>query len=220
MAKKLKVRSRSLLIGHGMLMLSLGMALFFLSTLISDPHFEKIGYVAANALTAACLLIPASVFTVFAKRLRHPRPMVVYLSVCALSIACWVTFWFVQFSPVDVPSLALLAGLHGVFWSLWYVRLALNFKGYPVKATLLSILAASMPFLGAILATQAELSPVRAVTMVAGYAMYIGISTLSMTVYLFRECADEAELPAAEPVQHGIRQVPARVFAETESMAS
>lgn len=220
MAKKWRVQSRPLLVGHGLLMLCLGMVLFFLSSLISDPHLEKMGYAAANVVTTGCLLIAASVFLVFARRLRHPRPMVVYLWVSALSVACWVTFWFVQSSPVDIPLLALLAGMHGVFWSLWYVRLALNFQGYPAKAILLSILAATMSFLGAILATQAELSQIRAVLIVAGYTTYVGIATLCMAVYLFRECAEEAELPAAEAAHHGIRQVAARVFAETESMAS
>jgi len=220
MASNWKVRSRVFLAGHGLLMLFLGMALFLISNLMSDPLFERSGYAAANMITAIGLMIPASAFLVSASRRRHSRPLFVYLWVSALSIATWVTFWFVQSFPRNMPLLVLLAGLHGIFWSIWYVRLAYKFQGHPVKATLLSIIAAAMSFVGMILATEAGPSLIHAVAIVAGYALYVGTTTLGVTVYLFRESAVEVELTKAEVVPHGIRQVPARAFTETESMAS
>jgi len=220
MAWNRRVLGRALMAGHGLLMLCLGMALFIVSNLMSDPLFEKSGYAAANVVTALGLLIPVSAFLVSARRLRHSRPLFVYLWVSALSIVCWATFWFAQSSPMNMPLLVLLAGLHGIFWSLWYVRMAYRFQASSSKAILLSIIAAAVSFLGMILATEAGASLVHAVATVAGYAIYIGISTLGVTLYLFRESAMEVELMKTEVVPRGVRQVPVRAFAETESMAS
>ena len=185
---------RHFLMGHGVLMLCLGIALCFLGSLMADPSFDALGYTIAVVLTALCLLISGVYLGVLENRAGHRRPVGIYLLAGALSIACWLIFWLIQSVPTDLRLLVLLAGLHGLFWGLWYVRLALHFQAYARKAVLLSVLAATTSSLGIILATQSQLSKLSAVTAVACYTMFIGIQILLTTMYLYRECGTEGEL--------------------------
>jgi hypothetical protein len=191
---------RNLLMGHGVLMLCLGMALFSLGSLMTNPMLDELGYTITVVLTALCLLITGVYLGVLANRARHRRPVAIYLLIGALSTACWLIFWLIQSAPLDIRLLVLLAGLHGLFWGLWYMRLAFHFQAYPRKAVVLCVLAGTTASLGIILATQSQLSKLSAVTAVACYAMFIGVQILLTTAYLYRECETEGELlPGSSP---------------------
>lgn len=185
---------RIFLMGPGVLMLCLGMALFSLGSLMANPMLDKLGYTMTVVLTALCLLIAGVYLWVLENRARHRHPVPIYLLVGAFSIVCWLIFWLIQSAPLDIRLLVLLAGLHGLFWGLWYVRLALHFQAYAKKAVVLSVLAATTSSMGIILATQSELTQLSAVTVVACYMTFIGIQILLTTVYLYRECSTGGEL--------------------------
>jgi len=191
MAKTWKVRRNALLMGHGALMLCLGMALCSLGSAMSNPVLDELGYAIAVVLTALCLLIPGVFFGVFAKKVRPP--IVTYLGVGALSIASWLIFWLIQSAPSDLRFLVLLAGLHGLLWSLWYVKLAFSFQACPTKAALLCVLAATTSFLGIVLATQSQFSKLSAVTAVGCYTLFIGVQILLTTTYLYRSIETQEE---------------------------
>jgi hypothetical protein len=191
---------RHFLMGHGVLMLCLGIALSLIGSLMADPLFDALGYTMAVVLTALCLLISGGYLGVVENRAGQRRLADIYLLAGALSIYCWLIFWLIQSAPMDLRLLVLLAGLHGLFWGLWYVRLALHFQAYARKAVVLSVLAATTSFIGIILATQSQLSKLSAVTVVACYMTFIGIQILLTTAYLYRECGTGGELlPESSP---------------------
>ena len=187
---------RHCLMGHGVLMLCLGIALCSLGSLMTNPMVDESGYTVAVVLTALCLLITGLIayLGALANRARHLRQVAIYLLVGAFSIACWLIFWLIQSAPVDIRLLVLLAGLHGLFWGLWYVRLAFHFQAYPRKAAVLCVLAGTTSSLGIILATQSQLTEINAVTAVACYTMFIGVQILLTAAYLYRECETAGEL--------------------------
>ena len=193
---------RQYLFGQGLLMLCLGTALFVISSIMANPAFEVSGYVIAVLLVASCLLLNGVYHGVLASRVRPRLPIRIYLIACALSIACWLTFWLIESAPMEISLLAILAGTQGLFWSMWYMRLAFRLQANFKKAVLLSILAASTSFLGIILATQSHLSKISSVTGVACYTAFIGAQVLLTSIYVFRECgADEAAQAANATVQ-------------------
>lgn len=197
MAKTLKV-GRHFLLGQGVLMLCLGMALSALGSVMANPTLEGPGYAIAIVLTSLFLVIPGAYLVLLANRGRFHRPITTYLLAAAFSFVCWLSFWLIQSAPFDPPLLlVMLAGLHGLVWGLWYLRLAFHFKVYKRKAALLCVLGATTSFLGIVFATQPQLSRLGAVTAFACYAMFIGVQVLLTTGYLYRECAAEEQLQPA-----------------------
>jgi len=127
---------RRSLMGHGALMLCLGLATCTLATLMTRSEFGELGYAVAVVLSISSLSIMGTYFSLLALAERSYCPIANYLTVLLLSIACWFLFWFLGSAPTDLRLLTLLAGAHGVVWSLWYVRLALYFGALPKKAFL------------------------------------------------------------------------------------
>lgn len=178
--------STPFVMGHGVFMLCLGMALCSLGSLMTNPRVEVLGYSVAVFLTALCLLAPALIvgIGVLANGIWHRREFYIYLWVGVFSVVCWLVFWLNRLAPLDM--LVLLAGLHGLFWGIWYVGLAFHLQVSPLKAGLLCVLAGITSAIGIILSTQSNLSDISAVTAVACYTSWIGIQTLLTVPYLFR----------------------------------
>jgi FtsH-binding integral membrane protein len=189
---------RRYLIGHAALMLALGMALFALGSLMTTPVHRDLSYAVALGLTFLCLLATSAYLGVLTFRERHRRLLTAYLLTGALSISCWLIVWMIQSAPSDLRLLAILAGLHGLFWGLWYVRLAFHFPASPRKMVPLCVLAAALTALGVIIATQSELSRLNATTAVACYSAFIGLQILLTTLYLNRDCDTSRETVSAE----------------------
>lgn len=192
---------RHYLTGHGALMLCLGLATCTLASLMTSSTFAKLGYAIALALSATCLLVVGIYLGARMVAERSHYPIMNYLIVGVMSIACWLLFWLLGSAPTDLRLLTLLGGMHGVVWTLWYVRLAFNMKAFPRKAAFLSILAATTSFLGIALATESELTQLSAASIAAYYTLVIGIEILVTTVYLYREFEMEAVSPQRIPVR-------------------
>ena len=187
MAKVCKVGT-PFVMWHGVLMLGLGIALFFLGSLMTTPRFEASGYIAAVFLTAACLLAPAMVACVriLENAAWRSRRFYVYLLAGMPLMACWLVYWLRQSDPLDINLLGLLAGLHGIFWGVWYARLAFHLKADTRKAAMLCILAGTTSAIGIVLAARPQLTTTVSVTAVACYAMFLGVQILLTAPYLFR----------------------------------
>jgi hypothetical protein len=192
MAKTLKVANH-LLTWHGALMLCLGMALSTLGSVMVNPTHTESGYAIAAVISAVCLLVAGVYLGVVEARSRLRRSAAMYLLIGVPPIACWLMFWLFQSATSDIRLLGLIAGMHGLFWGLWYLRLAFRFQTYPIKAVVLCALGAITTCIGIILATQADLSQLGAVTAVAVYMTFIGIQILMTAVFLHRECEAEKE---------------------------
>ncbi len=210
MVRAWKVRT-PFLMWHGVLMLCLGMALYFLGSFMTTPKVEALGYSVAVLLTALCLLGPGIIACI--KGIAHgawrSRKSYIYMLAIVASLACWLVFWINQSTPLDIHLLVLLAGLHGIFWGMWYLGLAFRLQGQTRKVGLLCLLAGTTSAVGLVLATQSQLTDTIAVVAVACYTTWIGVQILLTAPYLFRDLerkADE-EILADRPVQVEQRQL-------------
>jgi len=167
---------------------------------MSDPAFLESGNEIATVLTALCLLIPAAFFWVIPQGINR-RTMALNVLVASSLIGCWLILWLLQSRPSDLLFLVLLGGLHGVFWSMWYMRLASIFHANAKKASLLCVLAATTSLPGIVLATQSHIGTLTAVTELAWYALFIGIQILLTSMYLYRESQAETGLQAERVLQ-------------------
>jgi hypothetical protein len=188
MSDTLKIGSYSLT-KHGVLMIGLGTAVCALGSLMATPIYEQIGYVVAAALTALCLLVACVPLGMRENRTRPQRLITGYLIAGASSIVCCLMFWLIQSASVDLRVLGILAGLLGLFWGSWYVRLAFQFQSNSIKALILCTLAATTSSLGIMLATRTGLSRLITVTMVGCYMIMLGIQIYLTAAFLHREYA-------------------------------
>ena len=192
MANTWKVGGLSL-VRQGMLMLCLGMSLCVLGSLMANPDYDALCYGLAAGMSSVCLLIAGVNGGVPTKMTRLGRPVAVYLVVGASVITCWLIFWLFQSALTDIRLLVVIAGLHGLFWGLWYVKLAFHFQSYSGKAIVLCVLAGATSSLGIVLATWSGLSKLSAVTTVACYMTYMGIQIFLTAVLLHRESEAEKD---------------------------
>ena len=192
MANTWKVGSHWLA-GHGVLMLCLGMTLSALGSIMANPMHAELGYTLSTALTALCLLVAGVYFGVQEAKAYLGRSGAKYVLLAASLIVCWLMFWLIQSASLDIRLLAFLAGLHGLLWGVWNLRLAKRFQAYPGKAAVLCVLAGTTSAVGIILATWSSLSEISAVTAVACYMTFIGIQILVTTALLHRRLEAERE---------------------------
>jgi len=202
MVKGWKVGHRFLL-GHGVFMLCVGMALCSLGSFMTNPKVEALGYIVAVSLTAMCLLGQALVAGIgmLANGAWRRRELYIYFLVGIFSVVCWLVFWLYRLAPLDL--LVLLAGLYGLFWSMLYIGLTFHLHASPRKTGVLCVLAATTSVIGILLSTQSNLSDVSAVTAVACYLTWIGIQALLTAPYLYRNWENR---PAGGTLSGGMAQ--------------
>jgi hypothetical protein len=154
---------------------------------MTRPAGEELGYLLAEVFTGFCLL-GASVFLgVMRAKTESPRNAAIYLFAWTASIVLWFVCWLFQPATQDFPLLLSLAGLHGLFWGLWCVGLALNFRSLKVRAFILCTSGGVTCSLGIILATRSGISRLSAVTAAACYLLFLGTQTIFTAVLLHRE---------------------------------
>jgi len=178
--------------------LFLGMSLFVLASAMANPAFENVCYAIAVILVASFLLTNAVFHGIQASRER-PGSSAVYFIAFASSVACWLIFWLIEQASLEIRLLSLSAGMLGLFWSLWYIRLAIRTRAGNRKAALLCILAATTCYLGIVVATQSHVSTMASITEVACYIAFAGVEILLTAIYLFRECGavEESSIEAS-----------------------
>lgn len=175
------------LVAYGVVVVCLGMILSVCGTFMTHPMGEELGYVLAEAFTGFCLF-GASVFMgVIRAKTESTHNVVVYLLAWTASIVLWLVCWLFQPSTQDFPLLLSLAGLHGLFWGLWCVGLALNFRSLKARAFILCSIGGITCSLGIILATRSGISRLSAVTAAACYMLFVGAQAIFAAVLLHRD---------------------------------
>jgi hypothetical protein len=153
---------------------------------MTDPMREELGYLLAEVFTGLCLVV-ASVFVgVMRSRINSARNVAVYLLAWTFSVVCWFICWVFQPSTDDFSLLLSLTGLHGLFWGLWCVGLALNSRSLRGRAAILTFLGGTACALGIILATRSGMGRLAAVTAAACYMLFLGTQTLLTAALLHR----------------------------------
>lgn len=194
MPKTWTIGHRSLA-GHGFLMLGAGIATCSLASLMASADTERLSYIISAALVAVSLLLPSVYLGVQAFKERSYRVLLSYVIAAYSTSAAWLVLWLIMSSPTDIRVLSLLAGLHGIFWSMWYLRIAHYLREYPAKSSLMCILAATTSLLGIVIATQSRSSTISSATEVSCYMMFTGSEILITTIYVYSQCGVARELP-------------------------
>jgi len=186
MLNSAKVGSPSL-IAYGVLTICLAMVLSASGTFMTDPIREELGYLLAEVFTGICLVV-ASVFVgVMRARFQSTRDVAIYLSAWTLSVVAWFVCWQLAPATDDFPLLLSLVGLHGLFWGLWCVGLALDIRTLRARAAILCTLGGITCSVGIILATRSGMGRLGAVTAAACYLLFLGTQTLLTAALLHRQ---------------------------------
>jgi hypothetical protein len=175
------------LIAYGVLAICLGMILSVCGTIMSTPMWEELGYLLAEVFTGFCLLVGSVYLAVMRSRTESTRNVSVYLLAWTISIVLWFVCWLLQPATEDFPLLLSLVGLHGLFWGLWCVGLALDFRALKARVLLLCMFGGTTCSLGIILATRSGIGRLSAVTAAACYMLFLGTQTLLTAILLHRE---------------------------------
>src|SRR6266567_4248735 len=181
-----KVGSPSL-IAYGVLTICIGMALSAAGTFMTNPMREELGYLLAEVFTGFCLVIASVFLGVMRARTESNRNVAIYLFAWTASIACWFVCWLLQPSTENFPLLLSLAGLHGLFWALWCVGLALEFRSLKARVAILCFFGGTTCSLGIILATRSGVGMLSAVTAAACFMLFLGTQTLFTAALLHRQ---------------------------------
>ncbi|KAA6456270.1 hypothetical protein DYQ86_26095 [Acidobacteria bacterium AB60] len=184
------------LIAYGVLTVVLGMLLSVCGTVMTKPITEELGYLLAEVFTGFCLLV-ASVFAgMMRARGESTRNIAIYLGAWTASVVLWFVCWLLQPARDESPLLLSLTGLHGLFWGLWCVGLALQFRALKARAAMLCLFGGSMCSAGILLATRTGISRLAAVTAAACFMLLLGTQILFTAIVLHREFAKKKVLAA------------------------
>jgi uncharacterized membrane protein HdeD (DUF308 family) len=185
MVREVKVHTTVLII-QGVLMIGLGLSLFWLGKTITDVFSEIAGCIVAVLLTAAFLLLLGVIDCIGGLTIRkgHRRELHFYLFLGATSMALGLILWFSPWGSVQV--LAVLAGLQGLFWAMWDLRFSSHLSDHPRERNGLRVLGVTTLALGLALITGMELRSQLALLLLASYVTYIGIQILMVGFYIYR----------------------------------
>lgn len=115
MVREARIHTTVLII-EGLLMIGLGLTLFWVSTTMTNIFFEATGSIVAVLITATGLLLVGVIDCIagLAVHRNHRRELHVYLLLGITSLVAGLFFWLSTWGSVQL--LALLAGLQGLVW--------------------------------------------------------------------------------------------------------
>lgn len=184
MIREAKIHT-TVLIVQGILMIALGLALFWVRSTMTSIVFEATGSVVAVLLTAAGLLLIGVIDAIGGVALHHGhrRELHWYLFFAALAMGAGLFFWVSPWGSVQL--LAVLAGLQGLIWGGWDLRFASHLSDHPRERKALRFLGAITLALGVLLVIGMELTSRGALFLLATYVTYIGIHILLIGLYIY-----------------------------------
>lgn len=174
------------LLGHGILLICLGTAVCALGSLMAKPVRAQLGYVIACAAIATYLLVVLAVFGRQETKAIPQRIFTVFLAVGSVMV-CFMALSAIQTGLFDIPVVGVLSCLLGLFWSSWYISLALKFPSRSPQAVGLCSLAAANSSLGIILATRTGSGKLSVVVAAGCYIIVLGVQVYLSAALLYRE---------------------------------
>lgn len=197
MVREAKIHT-TILVAQGILMIALGLALFWVRSTMTDILSEATGCVVAVLLTAAGLLLIGVIDGIGGLALHkgHRRELHFYLLFAAISMAAGLFFWMSPWSSVQL--LVLLAGLQGLFWGVWDLRFASHLRDHPRERKALRLMGVITLVLGVLLIFGMEFTRRGALLLLATYLTYIGVHILMLGLYICRPW--KKVLPPGTPV--------------------
>ena len=183
MVREAKIHT-GVLVTQGIVMIALGLTLFWVSSTMTNILFEATGCLVAVLLTAAGLLLIGVIDAIggLAVHRGHRRELHLYLVCAAISMATGLFFWVSPWGSVQL--LALLAGLQGLFWGGWDLRFASHLRDHPRERKALRWMGAITLGLGVLLIVGLEFTSRGALLLLAIYLTYIGVHILMIGLYI------------------------------------
>lgn len=171
---------------RGITLLLLGGILSMLAGFMTNPRREQPAYILSLILLFAALIEPLhlSVRSIMHKN-KSKRFLKLMLINVVLMLSLFATITGFNARLISSSPILILAAFLGLFWSTWCLRMAYKVCTFHVTAKTFAVLGAMNLVLGAILAAQADLNCISAVTAVACYCTWIGAEMLMMSPVLF-----------------------------------
>ncbi|MES2222242.1 MAG: hypothetical protein V4587_14905 [Acidobacteriota bacterium] len=184
MVREAKIHT-TVLVGQGILMIFLGLALFWVRSTMTNVLFEATGTVVAVLLTAAGLLLIGVIDAIGGLALHHGhrRELHFYLFFAALAMIAGIFFWLSPWGSVQL--LAVLAGLQGLIWGAWDLRFASHLSDHPRERRALRFMGIITLSLGVLLVLAMALTSRGALFLLSTYVIYIGIHILLIGMYIY-----------------------------------
>lgn len=197
MVREAKVHT-TVLVAQGILMIALGLALFWVRSTMTNIVFEATGVVVAVLLTAAGLLLIGVIDGIGGLALHHGhrRELHFYVFFAALAMGAGLFFWLSPWGSVQI--LAVFAGLQGLIWGGWDLRFASHLRDHPRERKAMRLMGGVTLLLGALLVIGMELTSRGALFLLAAYVTYIGIHILLIGLYIYHPW--KKMLPPGTPV--------------------
>ncbi|MHB1673306.1 MAG: hypothetical protein ACYCSP_03570 [Acidobacteriaceae bacterium] len=185
MVREAKVHT-TVLVAQGILMIALGLALFWVRSTMTNILFEATGCIVAVLLTAAGLLLIGVIDAIGGLALHrgHRRELHFYLFFAALAMGTGLFLWVSPWGSVQL--LTVLAGLQGLIWGGWDLRFASHLRDHPRERRALRFLGALTLVLGVLLVIGMEFTSRGALLLLATYMTYIGVHILMIGLYIYR----------------------------------
>ena len=184
--KRVSRLGQPLLRTNAYIMLSLGVILFLICNLMSNPSDQRPIYFVAAMLVPVAVLASAIISHKAGLWAAPEVRNVLYAYGFAflLVVVFATSYWFTQSGGKSFHALTLLTAALGIYWGMWLLVLALRLREKTIRRNVLCISAAITTALGLILATSLQFSEFGAATAVACYTSLLGIQGLSIIVGL------------------------------------
>lgn len=180
------------LIAYGVLSIVLAMALCLAGLVMTNPTFEDLGYVVSATFTLICLLTCGVFAFVMRSRAGKPRHFTACVAALSVSSLCWIFRWILHPIAVSDHTLMVSIGMHGLFWGVWCLALALELEVLCARSIALALIGAFACSGGIVLGTHSDGSKISAVTAGGCYMLCVGIQVLFVWFLLHRAHARQA----------------------------
>lgn len=171
---------------RGIALLLLGGILSMLTEFMTNLRREQPAYILSLVLLFFALIEPLHLSI---QSLAHKNRSKRFLKLMLMNVVLMLSLVAIvaEFNVRLISSSLILiaAAFLGLFWSTWCLYMAYKLCTFPVTGQIFAVLGATTLVLGAILAAQADLNSISALTAVGCYCSGIGAELLVMSPVLF-----------------------------------
>ncbi len=181
---------------HGLAMLALGLALFYIRATMTNLFFYVFGGAFAMLLVAASLLLIAGVDWICAAGLgcRQVSRLRGFLFVSTAVAVCCVLL--ILYPGATIQMLCYVIAVYALLLSIGKFALARSWNGTVLERTIMYLLAgAGLSFAGALLAVASK-DDRKCLAVVATYSLFIGLQMLLTMYFLQQQSSSSTELPS------------------------
>jgi hypothetical protein len=174
---------------HGIVMVLIGLALFWIRAVMTNVIFDVLGSTFALMLLVASFLFSAVLDWVFEveTELHHIRELRRLLLVSGIAAAgCW--FFLIASTP-SIRVLCYFTAVYALFLGIGKIRLAQHLDRGTRERIIINVLGCLAICFSGILAAMANKEERSAIAVLGGYSLFVGLLMLLSTFYGYQQKA-------------------------------